>query len=131
MIIASELRMGNYILHKSGVRIVPVKCTLQHYELLAKGLAKAMFPIPLKADVLQKCGFKENKDYYLLPEAREFILTLPVKGGNKNEIHAYNSKEMYGRAVVNDLISSNHFYHLHQLQNIYFALVGEELDVIL
>ncbi|GEO11386.1 hypothetical protein [Segetibacter aerophilus] len=133
MIDASELRIGNYILHKASVRILPVKCTFQHFELMAKGLAKDIFPIPLKPDILQKCGFVENKKYYLLPDAREFILTLPVMGNSKNEVYAYlnSNKESYARATVNDLVISNNFYYLHQLQNLYYVLLGKELDVML
>ena len=133
MIDASELRLGNYILHKAAVRILPVKCTFQHFELLSKGLAKDIFPIALKPDILQKCGFIENKKYHLLPDAREFILTLPVMGNNKNEVYAYinSNKESYARATINDLVISNNFYHLHQLQNLYYTLVGKELEIML
>jgi hypothetical protein len=133
MIDASELRLGNYILHKAAVRILPVQCTFQHFELLAKGMQKDLFPIALKPEVLLKCGFIENKKYHLLPEAREFMLTLPVMGNNKNEIYAYinSNKESYARATINDLVISNNFYYLHQLQNFYYALLGKELDVIL
>lgn len=132
MIDASELRIGNYILYKSGVRILPVKCSYEHFQL-GEGLAKSVFPIALKPDILQKCGFVENKKYYLLPDAREFVLTLPVMGNNKNEVYAYinSNKESYARATVNDIIISNNFYHVHQLQNLYFSLIGKELDIVL
>ena len=131
MINANELRLGNYILQKINNRIVPVKCSYDHFQLLQNGNAKDTYPVTLKAEVLEKAGFLENKDYPLLPEAREFILVLPVIGNNKNEIRAYikNNKECFGRAVVNNLPVSNNFYHLHQLQNLYFALVNEELEV--
>lgn len=131
MIEASELRIGNYILHKSGVRILPVTCSFQHFELLSKGSAKDMFPMPLKTDLLLQCGFVENKKYYLLPDAKEFILTLPVTGNNKNEVYAYinSNKESYARATINNLIISNNFYYLHQLQNLYYAFIGKELEV--
>jgi hypothetical protein len=133
MIDASELRLGNYILQKSGVRILPVKAGFQHFELLAKGLAKDVFAIALKPDILQKCGFIENKKYHLFPDAREFVLTLPVMGNNKNEIYAYINinKESYARASVNDLIISNNIYFVHQLQNLYYALVCKELEVLI
>ena len=133
MIDATELRLGNYILQKTGVRILPVKTNFQHFELFSKGLAKDMFPVALKADLLQKCGFIENKKYHLLPESREFVLVLPVTGTNKNEMHAFMNanKEIYVRATVNDLIISNNFHYLHQLQNVYHAIVGKELEVIL
>lgn len=133
MIDPSELRPGNYILHKSGVRILPVKCTLQHFELFAKGIVKDSFPIALKPEILVKCGFIENPKYYLYPDAREYILALPVMGNNKNEVYAYinSNKESYARAAVNDLVISNNLHYLHQLQNLYYALVGKELDVLL
>jgi len=131
MINANELRLGNYILQKINNRIIPVKCTHQHFELMQNGNAKDIYPVTLKAEILEKSGFLENKDYPLLPDAREFILVLPVIGNNKNEIRAYikNNKECFGRATLNNLPVSNNFYHLHQLQNIYFALTNEELKV--
>ena len=131
MINPNELRLGNYVLHKTGIRIVPVQCSLQHFELLLKGESKNFFPFTLKAELLEKCGFTENKKYPLLPEAREFKLMLPVIGNSKNEIFAYikNNKECFGLATLNGLPISNNFYNLHQLQNLYFALTGEELAI--
>lgn len=130
MIDATTLRLGNYILHKGGVRILPVALTLTHFELLAKDMAKDMFPIKLSAENLKKCGFIENEKYYQHPEVREFVLTLAVPGVNKNEIRAYvPATTTFARATVNELIISNNIYHLHQLQNLFYALTGEELEV--
>ena len=130
MIDANTLRLGNYILHKGGVRILPVAVGLLHFELLAKGLAKDMFPIALSIENLKKCGFIENAKYYQHPEVREFILALPVKGMHQNEIRAYvPATTPYARATLNELIISNNIYHLHQLQNLYYALTGEELVI--
>ena len=133
MINENELRLGNYILQKVNTRIIPVKCTHQHFELLNNGNAKDIFPVTLKAEILEKCGFAENKKYALLPGAREFILVLPVIGNANNEIRAYikNNKECFARVVLNNLPVSNNFYNLHQLQNVYFSLTNEELKVSL
>lgn len=133
MINENELRLGNYILQKVNTRILPVKCTHQHFELLKDGNAKDIFPVTLKAEILEKCGFAENKKYALLPDAREFILVLPVIGNANNEIRAYikNNKECFARVVLNNLPVSNNFYNLHQLQNVYFSLTNEELKVSL
>jgi len=133
MINPTELRLGNYILHKTGVRILPSKCTFLHFEVFAKGQVKDSFPIALKPDILVKCGFVENKKYYAYPDTREFVLTLPVIGTNKNEVLAYvnASNESYARAVVNDCIVTNHIHHLHQLQNMYYAFVGNEMELTL
>ena len=133
MINENELRLGNYILQKLNTRILTVKCTHQHFELLKNGNAKDLFPVILKAEILEKCGFTENKKYALLPDAREFILVLPVIGNANNEIRAYikNNKECFARVTLNNLPVSNNFYNLHQLQNIFFALTNEELNVTL
>lgn len=133
MINENELRLGNYILQKVNTRIVSVKCIHQHFELLMSGNGKDLFPVALKAEILEKAGFIENKNYPLLPDAREFILALPVIGNANNEIRAYikNNKECFGRATLNNLPVSNNFYNLHQLQNVYFALTNRELDVSL
>jgi len=131
MIDANELRLGNYIMQKVNTRITTTRCALQHFELIAKGQDKDMFPIVLKVSVLEGAGFQENKDYPLNPQAREFKLQLPVIGNNKNEICAYikNNKECFARATVNGLPVSNNIFHLHQLQNLYYALAGEEMMV--
>jgi hypothetical protein len=133
MINENELRLGNYILQKVGTRIIPIKCTHQHFELLKNGNAKDIFPVTLKAEVVEKCGFVENKKYALLPNAREFTLVLPVIGNANNEIRAYikNNKECFARVVLNNLPVSNNFYNLHQLQNVYFSLINEELKISL
>lgn len=132
MIKSNEFRLGNYLMHKTGVRILTVRCTLEHFALLPEG-EKEMFPVVLAAPHLIKCGFEENKKYALLPESREFILVLPVMGSGDMEIRAYvkNNKECFGRVMMNGVPVSNNFYHLHQLQNIYFALTGKELELML
>lgn len=131
MIAANELRLGNYILQKSGNKISTAKCSFELFELLSKGDHKFIYPILLKPDILQKCGFEENKKYPLYPQAREFILILPVSNSNKNEIFVYikSNGEAFGRVTLNGLPASNNFYNLHTLQNVYYALTGQELAV--
>ena len=76
-------------------------------------------PIPLTEDVLLKCGF-ERKDN-CNPNFHTYNF-------NKTSVRfsAYGSREItfnYGLTLV------VHIKYLHQLQNIYFALIGEELNV--
>lgn len=131
MIKEQELRLGNYVLQKINNKISTTKVSYALFEQLANGANNFVYPVMLKAEWLEKCGFVENKKYPLYPEAREFILAVPVNGSNKNELYGYikNNGECFGRAAVNNVISSNNFYHLHQLQNIYFALCGQELEI--
>ena len=131
MINANELRLGNLLLHKSNGRISNVPCTYLHFDLLSKGDTVSFYPVTLKPELLTKCGFIENKDYPLAPQSREFILVLPVIGSNKNEIYGYvkSNGECFVRAAVNGAVASNNFFHLHQLQNLYYMLTGEELEI--
>ena len=119
------------VLHKFNGRITMIPCNYVHFDLLNKGEATTFFPVVLKPEQLTKCGFIENKDYPLAPQSREFILVLPVIGSNKNEIYGYvkSNGECFVRATVNGAIASNNFFHLHQLQNLYYMLTGEELDL--
>ena len=132
MIKGHEFRLGNYLMHKTGVRILTVRCTVEHFALLPGG-EKDLFPVVLSAPVLEKCGFTENKKYALLPESREFVRVVPVMGSGDIEIKAYikNNKECFGRVMMTGVPLSNNFHHLHQLQNSYFALTGSELEVVL
>lgn len=131
MIKSAEYRLGNYLMHKTGVRILTVRCTHLHFELMAKDGGTNLFPLVLAPANLERSGFAENKKYALLPESREFILVLPVMGSGAVEIKAYvkNNKECFARAMVSGVPISNTIYHLHSLQNLYFALAAEELAV--
>ncbi|MDQ6609651.1 MAG: hypothetical protein M3Y85_07505 [Bacteroidota bacterium] len=131
MIKATEFRLDNYLMHKTGVRILTMRCTSQHFELMARDGGKDLFPVVLTPAILAKCAFIENKKYALLPQSREFSLVLPVIGSGAVEIKAYvkNNKECFARAVLTNVPVSNNIFHLHSLQNLYLALVGEELDV--
>jgi len=131
MVKSGEFRLGNFLMHKTGVRILTVPCTFQHFELMAKDGGKDLFPVVLSPANLEKAGFIENKKYALLPESREFVLVLPVMGSADVSIKAYvkNNKECFARVMINNAPLSNNFYHLHQLQNVYFSLIGEDLPL--
>jgi hypothetical protein len=131
MINANELRLGNLVLHKYNGKISMVPCNYFHFDLLGKGDTASFYPVVLKPELLLKRGFIENKDYPLAPQSRELILVLPVIGNNKNEIYGYvkNNGECFVRAAVNGAVASNNFFHLHQLQNLFYMLTGEELQL--
>ena len=131
MVVISELRFGNFILQKTGSKVNRVRYGMQHLELVMKGDLSLLYPVILKPELAEHCGFIENRQYPLLPEAREFKLVIPVPGGSNNELFVYNKNngECFGRATVNSAVASTNFFHLHQLQNLYYALTGKELVV--
>lgn len=131
MLNPAQFRLGNYLMHKTGVRILTVPCTQQHFELMAKDGGKDLFPVVLSPHDLEKCGFAENRKYAGLPTSREFTLVLPVMGSGAVEVKAYvkSNGECFARAMLANVPIGNNVFHLHSLQNLYFALVGEELIV--
>lgn len=84
--------------------------------------------IPLAPEILEKCGFEKNDDAgnWNSPEHTIYSIKGMSVGIIDNYIGWYNQSE-------DDFYSS--FYpkltSLHQLQNLYFALTGKELEITL
>jgi hypothetical protein len=82
-------------------------------------------PIPLTPEILEKCGFVPNAIGQLAIEILGIdthLELVSIIGGycylNLNQVGEFGS--------IQD-ISINRIQHLHQLQNLYYALTGEEL----
>jgi hypothetical protein len=105
---ATELRIGNYYL-AFGV-------DLKQVETLTKDKILIDFqPIPLTEEWLKKFGFEKvivDSWYSKLAE-------------NKNTINISKS----GLVAINDDKPIRSIEYCHQLQNLYFALTGEELTI--
>jgi hypothetical protein len=131
MINFHELRLGNFFLQKLNNKVTTVSCNFKHFEMFEQANIKDLYPVVLKPEIFLKCGFIENKEYALLPHAKEFYLPLPVQGTEETGIYGYlkSNGESFCRAVVNKLTCSNNLFHLHQLQNLYFFLSGKELEI--
>ena len=105
-----ELRIGNYVnhVHKGNFKILK-----SHFASL---MINFIDPIPLTEDILLKCGFVEVSNYH--PEGK----TYKLKDFETTEFYPYISYK--GERIGNEYIK-----HLHQLQNLFFALTGEELNI--
>lgn len=77
-----------------------------------------LFPIPIIEDILLKCGFKWN-DLARCYQDDHMIELVNEEGINPNYFIWHN----------NGMVGRNPMHYLHQLQNLYFALVGKELNV--
>lgn len=75
-------------------------------------------PIPLTEEWLVKCGFIEHHDCYV----KDFIVGLYIIYSKKRKEFVYD---------INGMDVDCNIQYLHQLQNLYFALTGEELKFIL
>lgn len=133
MINPNELRLGNYIYaidpynKECGMVMCKVEC-LYRDGVEGSGIAVPMRyeytePIELTSDILYKCGFKSN------------YAEDPQLYGNKTTLRYCNERfELYRNGV--DYVFTFHTYrsvvlleYLHQLQNLYFAINGKELEV--
>jgi hypothetical protein len=139
MIQANEFRLGNYILldGKHMARITTITETTittenvhNKYQDGSSGDAwdttsDFLLPIPLTPELLEACGFKHWKfeqeissfDFYKKSENFELFI---VHDAIKNE---YQHQTFYYKNRSNPVAS------LHQLQNLYYALTGTELEI--
>lgn len=107
MIQANELRIGNWLLFTDfPVYNNPVQ--VRQGELKQEWLDWFAKPIPLTPEILEKCGFENwDKNKY-----SNDILCLTING--EGFLYLANQRHV-------------NIFYLHQLQNLYFALTGEEL----
>ena len=119
MIKANELRIGNYLHDFHGQLIVEVT-----WDIIKDLQQNIKFhppkPIPLTPEILEKAGFKKDEN-----KANVF--------SNGNELLIEVTEKGFQSVIESDwpeLIDiGNPIHYLHQLQNLYFALTGTELEV--
>ena len=77
-------------------------------------------PIPLTPEVIKKAGFVEKGEWSGVPYFEQ------------DDLQVKQADNYFQRVVVRDAATKMFdlpIRHLHQLQNLYFALMGEELEV--
>jgi len=120
MIEANELRIGNWVLYQGQFKIVryiqvdrigAIKKNLQPQTML---LIKCS-GIPLTEEILFKCGFFKRNGLY--------GIQVRINKGNHKLSYFFLDKTL---RVSNSYVPCQ---YLHQLQNIYFALTGQELNI--
>jgi hypothetical protein len=140
---AKELRIGNWVQpiepladafngYRQVTTVYENRGTVEyHYPL-------AWFePIPLTEELLLKCGFvKDNIGGYWieLPSLKQQFKTLTIAWCNDSPDHKWYAFFRDGKrdddrnndAVVCLMRNMN---YLHQLQNLYFTLTGQELNI--
>jgi len=117
---ANELRIGNLVTLQETIFKV-IKIDGEDYSVIAKAINKdcpdnvveSLMPIPLTKEWLLKFGFEKKITSDVFPT---FF---------KNKINV-NDRVVY----VSEYGFLNHIKNVHQLQNLYYALTGEELTII-
>jgi hypothetical protein len=105
---ANELRIGNYVNDSIGLITIGLNGNIK--------FADAYHPIPLTEEWLLKFGFNE------------VFMVDGVWGYGIDGFIYVNSGQIRfnGKAI---LLNENQLQHVNQLQNLYFALTGEELTI--
>lgn len=117
---SNELRINNYVL----VNGEPYK--IDALEIYEEEIVDPLHPepIPLTTEWLERCGFRHRNESEGVD--RYFIGTNPVTNDWLFDIVKIDHYNYF-------FYRNGHFkiYHLHQLQNLYHALTGEELKITL
>jgi len=113
------LRIGNWFIGYNGK---PFQWGLEHFEILTLEKNRPEIdeiiksPIQLTEELLLKCGFDKN-------------LVLITDNG---EVRYYRDEEIHvggWDSCTLGMVYISKCKYLHQLQNLYFALTGEELEI--
>jgi len=118
---ANELRLGNYLYGVITPRIVKV-ISKDYYtdEHDNSTLIRDAKPIQLTEDILLKCGFERIRNNYII-KVDDFLWF-----GLDYEDYSLFIRDKYGK---DEIVPTRYIDSLHQLQNLYFALTGEELNI--
>jgi hypothetical protein len=120
---ANELRIGNLAIDQLGnIICVTAKYILEQYQ---SDIAEDDYlkPITLTEEWLLKFGFKRNDNtkvsdsFYWIMFGSSQLHINPDNG----VVWIYRNKNIFNNPCL--------VRHVHQLQNLYFALTGEELDI--
>lgn len=127
MVHAHELRIGNKLWLRGAEGTEPVVLTVtglmaadgtvyvQSGEPAMNHALKEVRPISLTDELLKECGFQRDEIEYI---------------GGLWHLHPVQILDDNGLWLVNDKLRKRLKLHcLHQLQNLYFALSGKELEI--
>ena len=148
MIKANELRKGNSFFGGAPARCIGRILTIiqegveAKYQMIGYGAApnnpgigfakyEDIYPIPLTAEIMEKCGFEWRHERY---DGETKIWSINLKNKSRLFLHFEEDQSDTGYSVSleddgNHSFAGHDIFYIHQLQNLYFALTGEELAV--
>ena len=125
----SELKIGNWVYNsttRNNMQVYPMMIPqLYNIEKEYGSLKDSNIkPIPLSEEILLKCGFDINGKYYRSKYIQDSIKL--IYDFNQRVLYFKYKGELSPMIQIPRTIKS-----LHELQNLYHALTGEELEVYL
>jgi hypothetical protein len=113
MVKASELMIGNLL--KSNLTDSYFKCTAEDILNIEKDNS-VCDTIALTPEILDKCGFKKDYSGLVLPDKMSLSFSVTKEFGY---LACWQDKCLHLPYNIK---------YLHQLQNLYYSLTGEELE---
>lgn len=131
----TDVRIGNVILYKG----IPTRVLIFHLQEI-RAFSEDCEPVELNSEWLEKCGFEDIGSSFHDADSGEYVegaysLKLfkldEVISGNfyESSYIMYNPVKRCIYLNSEEYKSSREFKYLHQLQNLYYSLTGEELPV--
>lgn len=127
MIQANELRIGNWVQMQDVPNGSEMPGSMfqwdsaHWWDVETSRLRVSMLnPIPLTPEILEKCGFHKHNNAWVLDDFSETDY-------NKDFFTIWNIHD--GNYHLNTTNFPVELHSLHQLQNLYFALTGTELNI--
>jgi len=120
---SNELRIGNLVYDKQTARVITITISWM------KQAGDRLKPIPLTKEWLKRFGFEQQGSYFDVNGINidVAITKTDVKFGvSIDEGLDYFYFEYERKGLGEQIVKIN---HVHQLQNLYFALTGEELKI--
>lgn len=114
----NELRIGNLVYHKDNP--LPQKVDgIDLYKIQSEYISEYSMPdhfkpIPIVEELLLKFGFTKNEHDLTLDNGYVLFRFFPLVRG-------------FEIVIEGQALPLYKYYYIHQIQNIYFALTGEEL----
>jgi hypothetical protein len=156
MIQPQELRIGNYVEYKDKMlKVLAIDSEAEFPEMGYKGLVRLpdvdpnglvfgssgrwcifINPIPITPEILERCdgffvddmNYNENKENYCICVYEGTYLHINSKNG-VTKIGSYEHSADVGIGTIDTTFYIQDTKHLHQLQNLYHSLTGNELTL--
>lgn len=124
MIDPKELRIGNWVYHESEStnNLHAIIVNDDDLGFMSNGGDLYYSPIPLTPEILEKAGFEwsiYHQAFHFGDMAMNEFYDVNECYPSGYQLSTFKKKELIG----------NSFQYLHQLQNLYFALTGQELEI--
>ena len=124
---ATELRLGNCV--KIGniytkIEGISTWDNLIQNSMFAERELNEFEPIPLTEEILLKCeGYKQNYGFEINDNTQlDFVIT-------NDGVYPFITQDGEFSRQLPSQVNLERIQHLHQLQNLFFALTGDELEI--